>query len=281
VNSRSIIALLCLSVLPSRLLGVSVMINEYGNGNGAVTPGTSMASNEFIEFVIVESTSSATLSAMTFGGTNDATSLMQGVFSFDKATLDTALANASLTAFVPGTIIVVKGTGLGAQDLTYNPFNNTTDSWKIELVAGQGAKDHPETLINGNISVGNNGEVIWISTDNPPTRNTDTSSLVHAIGHDNNPGLIANTVAATFGAENILRSTVATGRSVANVGDTTESLVSTTTQTMGVANGGTNSTWITSTRLAAIPEPHRAALLALGLALGTLRRSRSKSHRHG
>lgn len=258
---------------------MSVMINEYSNGNGTVAAGTKMSRNEYIEFVIVEKTSSAALASMTFGDANDATSLLQGVFTFDKATLDTALSGASLTEFLPGTIIVVKGAGLGAQDLSYNPFDNTDAGWNIELVAGQGAKDAPETLINGNISIGNNGDVVWIASGTP-TRNSDTSKFIHAIGHDNNPGLIANNVAAAFGSENILTSTVATGRVVANMGTTTESLVASATETMGVANGGANSTWLSATRIAAIPEPQRGLLILLGVSFTVLRRQRKAVTRH-
>lgn len=253
------------------------MINEYGNGNGTVAPGTKMSRNEFIEFVIVEKTSSAALSAMTFGDSNDATSMLQGVFSFDQATLDSVLSGASLSEFLPGTIIVVKGSSLGAQELGYNPFDDTADAWKIELVAGQGAKDHVGTLINGNISIGNAGDVVWLSTSNPPSRNTDTSGFVHAIGHDDNPGLIANNVAAAFGAENILRSTATSGVSIANMGNTTESLVATTSSTMGTTNGGANSIWLDGVRASAIPEPRRTLLFAVGLLLSLTRRYRTQA----
>lgn len=252
------------------------MVNEYRNGSSTVGPGTKMVRDEYIEFVITENTSAASLASLTFGDSNDATSMLQSVFRFDQATLDQALANANLTQFLPGTLIVVKGINLGAQQLNYDPLNG---GWAIELVAGQGARDHSETLINGNINFGNNGDVVWISSTQP-TRNSDTSGFIHAIGHDNAPGAIATTVAAAFGSENILASTITTGRSVANVGGEMESLVSTTTATMGQLNGGANSLWIDGLRTGALPqvlptpEPGRAMLSMAGIGAVMLRRHR-------
>ena len=236
------------------------MVNEYYNGSGSVGPGTKMVRDEFIEFVITETTTAASLATLTFGDSNDATSQLGGVFHFDQTTLQTALDNVRLSAFLPGTLLVVKGIDLGPQSLAYAPLNG---SWDIELVAGQGALDHPETKINGNISIGNKGETVWISSTTP-VRNSDTSGFIHAIGHTTAPGLIASNVATVFGSENILPSTVNTGTSVANMGSTTESLTATTNATMGAGNGGKNSAWIEGLRsfgILSAPEPSRGMLL--------------------
>lgn len=268
--------------LPLPLRSASIMVNEYYNGSSTVGPATKMIRDEYLEFVIIESMSSASLAALTFGDSNDATSMLQGVFRFDQTTLDQALSNASLGQFLPGTIIVVKGISLGAQSLAYDPANG---GWTLELVAGQGARDHSETLINSNINVGNNGDVVWVSSSNPPMRNSDTSGFIHAIGHDNAPGLIATKVAAAFGSENVLASTIATGTSVSNMGGTTESLVSTSSTTMGQANGGLNSLWISGLRgetigATAAPEPGRAMLLLAGLVAVQTRRVRMEGDAH-
>lgn len=271
--SRFVIAFWCLAVLPAQLLGAGIMVNEYYNGGGIVPPGTKMTQDEFIEFVIVEETSAASLASMTFGDSNDATSQLQGILQFDQSTLQQALDNAHLSAFLPGTILVVKGTALGAQDLAYDPLNG---NWGIQLVAGQGAVAPTGTLLNGSISIGNNGDTVWISSSTP-VRNSDTSGLIHAIGHDNAPGLIATTVAATFGSENILPTTIPTGTAVANVGDTTESLIATTTATMGTANGGKNTVWINDLRtlgLTMAPEPGRGMFLLMASGSLILRRQR-------
>lgn len=249
------------------------MVNEYYNGSGTVGPGTKMARDEYIEFVIVEEATASSLAGRTFGDSNDATSQLQGVFRFDQSTLQQALDNAQLSAFLPGTVVVVKGIDLGTQSLGYDPING---KWSIELVAGQGALDHAETKISSNISIGNNGDTVWISTTTP-VRNSDTSGFIHAIGHDNDPGLIATTVASVFGSENILPTAFPTGIAIANVGDTTESLVATPNSTMGTANGGQNSLWIDGLRfigLAAAPEPSRTMLLFGSAAAFVCRRQR-------
>ena len=277
--------IICLFIalwLPSQLPAAAIMVNEYRNTGGTVGPGTKMVRDEYIEFVITESTTAASLASLTFGDANDATSMLQGVFRFDQATLDQALTNANLSAFLPGTIIVVKGVNLGAQSLAYDPLNG---GWSLELVAGQGARDHSETLINGNLNIGNNGDVVWISSSNPPARNSDTSGFIHAIGHDNAPGLIATTVAAAFGSENILASTITTGLSVATEGNTTESLVATGTATMGQPNGGLNTTWITGLRspapdINAVPEPSRSLITMIGMMALQSQRQRRKGGQH-
>lgn len=277
------ITLLCFSLLSPKAEAVSVMVNEFWNGSGSQGPGTKMARDEYIEFVITQTTTAAELASLTFGDSNDSTTALQGVFQFDLTTLNNVLAGSSVSAFQAGTIIVVKGINLGPQNLTYNPLANNltnTDAWSIELVAGQGAKDAPETRINGNISIGNNGEVVWISSTTP-TRNNDTSGFIDAIGYDNNPGTIANAVRSQFGNDNILSTTVTSGRSISNLGaGGTELLSVSTTGTMGTANGGLNTAWIvgglrTTSALTLAPEPGRVGLIIGGTLLFALRRRRT------
>ena len=258
--SRFAIAFWCLALLPAQLMGAGIMVNEYYNGSGLVGPGTKMVADEFIEFVIVQASTAASLASLTFGDSNEATSQLQGVFHFDQSTLQQALDNAHLSAFLPGTMIVVKGTDLGPQSIAYDPLNG---NWDIQLVAGQGALGSTGTKINGAISVGNKGETVWISST-LPARNSDTSGFINAIGHTSTPGLIATTVASVFGSENILPSIIPTGTAVANMGDTTVSLAATTTPTMGTPNGGQNSIWIDGLRSfgpVPAPEPSRSVLL--------------------
>ncbi len=269
------------ALLPLAGWGVDIRVNEFYNGTGLVTLGTKMASDEYIEFVIVDKATAADLAALTFGDTNDTTSKLGGVFQFDKATLEAALAGSGVDAFQAGTIIVVKGAGLGVQNLSYNPLSNNlsnSDAWSIELVAGQGAKDSSETKINGNLSLGSSGDVVWVASGTPKN-NSDTSGFIHAIGYDTAPGKIAKDVIADFGKENILGSSLGLGQSISNVGSGTESLVAGNKGTMGTSNGGANDTWLvsglrTTAALGLAPEPGRVALLGLGATMLLMRRRR-------
>ncbi len=283
MNRLALTFCLFLSLLPLAGWSVGIKVNEFYNGTGAVSPGTKMASDEYIEFVIVDKTTAAELAGLTFGDTNDTTSKLSGVFQFDQATLEAALKGSGLDAFQAGTIIVVKGAGLGAQNLSYNPLADNlsnSDAWSIELVAGQGAKDSAETKINGNINAGTGGDVVWVSSSSPPKNNTDTSGFIHAIGYDSAPGKIAKEVIADFGAENILKSSLTVGQILSNTGSDNESLALGTKGTMGTSNGGANDTWLigglrTSAALSLVPEPGRVALLALGGIVFLHRRRRS------
>ncbi len=283
----SIRRLIILAICSAPLVGgqaAILMVNEYFNANGASTAGTKMATDEYIEFVVGERATAAALSALTFGDTSDATNALRSVFRFNEATLQQALANAGRSDFMPGTIIVVKGAALGPQDLNYRPVAGAgDDGWNIELVAGQGAIDHSETRINGNLSVGNAGEVVWVSTSNPPSNTTDFSGFISALGHDANPGLAANSAIAKFGGGVIWSGNVTTGSSVSNGGGgSAPGAIVSVGGTRGVANGGGNTIFVTSLRTASllvtVPEPSRAALLLIGLgALFCPRRRRGAS----
>lgn len=257
------------------------MVNEFNVGTGAIVAGTKMSSNEYIEFVITQTTTAAQLASLTFGDTNNGTSRLNAAFTFDLATLNTALSGSGVSAFQAGTIIVVKGAGLGTQNLTYNPTAtnmSNSDAWSIELVAGQGAVDSVSTIVNGNLGSGSTGEVIWVSS-HTPTSTTDTSGLISALGYDNAPGTIANAAIAKFGSSSVLRTTVPGGDAVSNTGGSTPTATASTTGTMGIANNAANSTWIMTTLransdVALAPEPARASLLMIGMGalLGRRRR---------
>lgn len=262
---------------PTNCQAASIVVNEYKNSSGSSLGGAKMITDEYIEFVLTEDMTVAQLAALTFGDSNDATATLQGVFQFDSATLTSALTPSGLSAFKAGTIIVVKGNALGSQNLSYDPFGNPTsdDAWSLELVAGLGAKDHAETIINGDINIAINGDVVWIASG-LPSNNTDTSKFISAIGHDNNPGSIANAVISQFGSGSILSSTVGAPKAIYNTADDIVSLTASNTGSMGTMNGGANSTWINGIRSTSlVPEPSRALLLLAGAQALVFRRRRS------
>lgn len=284
--SRTIVRSLVASLLAAApASAVTLMVNEYSNSNGVAFPLTKFTPNEYIEFVVGENSTAAELAALTFGDTNNNTSQLRSVFRFNQATLQQALNNAGRTEFLAGTVIVVKGSGLGSQDLNYNPLETNTgnaDAWNIELVAGQGAVDHSEFLINGSFAIENTGDVVWVSTDNPPTSNTDTSGFISALGHDPAPGTIANAAISQFGSGVIWNGNIGTGTVIANTGGSSGAVAtSTTTSTRGTTNGGANDIWVSSLReynfVVAVPEPSRVVLL-LGGASALLLRRRRKLH---
>jgi hypothetical protein len=262
--------------------GVSrIAIQEYNNINGNGGTSTKFAGSEFIEFAITEPMTAAELASLTFGNTNSSTNILQGVFRFDLATLTGILSNASLDTFMPGTLIVVKGTNLGPQNLSYNPTSGNitdNDAWSIELTAGLGAADHPEATVDGIVDASRNGSVVWISSDNPPSNNTDADGFIFAIGHDASPGDVANAVITEYGNNHILPIVLAEGQYVANTGDYVVSLTESSVGTMGAPNSIVNETWMNALRACGlqpqvVPEPSRAILLLAG-ALGCLMRRR-------
>ncbi|MBL9114766.1 MAG: hypothetical protein JNJ83_07130 [Verrucomicrobiaceae bacterium] len=280
-------AMLTTAALPRQGGAVTLMVNEYRNAAGAQTLGTKMASDEYIEFVVGEAATAEQLAALTFGDMNDGTSMIRSVFQFDLATLQQVLTDAGRTEFLPGTVIVVKGAGLGAQELGYQPDEGNTgnsDAWSIQLVAGQGAKDHSETLINGTLSVGNGGEMIWVSSSAPPANNTDISGFESVLGHGNNQGVLGTALTNQFGAGVVWNGTITSGQSLSNVGTAGAPVLAvSTTGTMGAANSAANQNWLSNIRTASFivtaPEPSRGLLLLVS-SVGTwwMRTRRRPSH---
>jgi len=278
-----IISLIGLAVAVSAAADGGLVINEYHNGKGTVSTSSRMVSDEYIEFAITKNMTSDALSALTFGDSNSATSALQSVFKFDKVTLDSALECAGRKDFLAGTLFVVKGNDLGSQNLSYNPqANNITnnDLWSIELVAGLGAVNAASKLISGSINIANKGDIIWVSSGNPPANNVDIAGVTDAIGHTTESGYIAKQVVAGMGSAHLLNAEVNTGSSVINSGGQNVNLTTTTVSTLAAPNGDTNTLWINGMRAAnfdVAPEPSRFLLLIVGSLACLLRRTRIKS----
>lgn len=286
VSRTARLLLISTLLLVTKVHAVTLMVNEYSNGVLPALPFTKFASGEFIEFVVGENSTAAELAALTFGDANNATSQLRSVFQFDLATLQQALTNAGQTEFLAGTVIVVKGTSMGAQDLNYNPLSTNTgtaDAWNIQLVAGQGFYDHSETLINGNFSIDTTGDVVWVSTDAPPTSNTDVSGIISALGHDSNPGFVASSMTSQFGSGVIWNGNLANNSVIANTGSPgSPTAAASTTSSMGTTNGGANDAWVGTLReynFVTVPEPSRVILMLLGLSSVVLRRQRHQGRK--
>jgi len=283
MNCLSLISRLCLSLIfllvaQPGARGAAIMVNEYKNTGGSAD-STKMVIDEYIEFVLTQNLTAAELAGFVFGDSNTSTSSLVSAFQFDLTTLTGILTTAGRSDFLAGTIIVVKGTALGPEDLSYNPnAGNIADdaAWNIQLVAGLGAKDHPSTSINGNLDIAGTGDVIWVASS-LPTSTTDTSGFIHALGHDTSPGAIGTAVTTQFGTDSLLSSSITSSQSVYNTAGALVSLTNSTSGTMGTVNTPDNSTWIQNQlRLTAVgvPEPSRAILVLVALAAMTTRRTR-------
>jgi hypothetical protein len=263
--------------------GIGIVINEFRATNTAIPTGSVMATNEFIEFLITAPTTANELASLTFGDTNNATSRISSAFAFDLSTLDGVLNSAGLTEFQVGTLIVVKGTGLGAQNLSYNPLSATIsdqDAWAIELVVNQGFSRVATYPQGGPMNLNTNqGDVVWIA-QGTPNRATTTSGFIDALGIETTMGRIANDAVNIFGTSAILNTSVPNNGSNAVSRSFSGGAPILAAPSRGTA--GTNAAEINALRLdtlslAGIPEPTRASLLAFALLSVALRRRRSVS----
>jgi hypothetical protein len=148
-----------------------------------------------------------------------------------------------------------------------NAIANNHDAWSIELVAGSGALDHSETIVDGNLTVAAAGAVIWVSSSVPSSA-TDTAGFIHAIGHDPFPGAIGSAPNTTM-----FVNTLPQGKVLQNTAADIVSLAASSTSTMSAPNGGANDAWIVNT-LRGAPEPSRSLLCLAGLLVALLTRRR-------
>ena len=135
-------ALLAALAAPERASAVGLMVNEFRVGTGSAD-SFKMADDEFIEFVLTTNATASELASLTFGDTNHQTSRLNSIFRFDQSTLDLVLANAGATSFLAGTFIVVKGAGLGSQNLSYNPLSSNRPPHTPSPLHAQGQLDPP------------------------------------------------------------------------------------------------------------------------------------------
>jgi hypothetical protein len=261
---------------------LGIVVNEFFATNTAVDSATQMAPDEFIEFLITAPTTAAELASLTFGDTHHNTQRINSAYGFHLPTLESILASAGLTSFLPGSLIVVKGIGLGPQDLSYNPLSasaNDDAAWSIQLVAGQGFSQQATYAGGSALDLSTSqGDVVWIA-QGTPTNNRDTSGFIDALGVETNNGRIANDVEALFGSSAILNATLGDGVAAVTRGDdllgTAAGFAVPTLGEPEPTPAGSSS--ITELRIQSVPEPSRVLLFGLGLVLTALRRRRPKT----
>lgn len=276
----AVIVLLAAWVGSPLAFGLGIVVNEFFATSTNVDPASQMAPDEFIEFLITAPTSAADLAGLTFGDTHHNTQRINSAYSFHLPTLESVLASTGLSNFVPGTLIVVKGVGLGPQELSYNPLSaSATDhtAWSIQLVANQGFSLATSYPGSGPLDLSTSkGEVVWIA-QGTPADNRDTSGFIDALGAETNNGRIANDVIAMFGSAAIVNGNAADGTTSVTRGDASSgaeagfSVPSLGEPDLDPSGSGSS---ITDLRIQSVPEPSRALLLGLGLLLALLRRQR-------
>lgn len=209
-------------------LSGSILINEFRRS------GT-FDNTEYIEFVLTTDQTAAQLESLYFGDSSAATNAKVGVYRFQNLA-------AIAPVFKAGTIITIGGTtAIPTQDLTYNPTPAGNDAaWNLAFQV-QG------TYVQW-VSPPNQGDfaatdVVWVDS------NPAGTSSIHSVNWDTTPG--------TFGA--VATVTLATAPNngssgiVALQGNNTQIAAAAqysvnTTGTLGLPNGGANSTYITGLR---------------------------------
>lgn len=273
-------ALLAVWLGSSMAHGLGIVVNEFFATSTPVDVASQMAPGEFIEFLITAPTTASELAGLTFGDTHHNTQRINSAYSFHLPTLDSILASAGLTSFAPGTLIVVKGVGLGPQDLTYNPLStNAQDhaAWSVQLVANQGFSVAATYPGSGALDLSTSqGDVVWIA-QGTPSNNRDTNGFIDALGVTTSNGRIADDVVALFGSGSVVNANANNGTvSVTRTDGSTGTSAGFSVPSLGQPdeNSTSTSTLIADLRLQTVPEPSRTLLVGLSLILAILRRKR-------
>jgi hypothetical protein len=245
----------------------SLIINEVFNGN--------RSNREWIEFLVTTDITLGALDSIWFGDTNSATDSIDKSERFVSSEIISNVSYFTSTSDIvrAGTIIVVGGTSI-TSDFAYNPDSSDSGNhgiWNLTLSNGIGFTG------NQPVNLGGSSDTVWISSSQP-ANNTDTSNFISAIAYLDSTsatggGVIADYV-TTQSATNTAFQTIhrgsgggydgslANNRSLSNLGDSNIDFASSEgTGSLGIPNGGLNSSYISSLR--AVPEP--GAMIPLGL----------------
>ncbi len=225
------VSVITLIAVPAVYSASPVIINEFRRAVGG------FIDHEYIEFVLTQDQTAAQLESLYFGDSTAATAAKYGIYKFQNLSTISA-------AFKAGTIIVIGGgtTPIPTEDIVYNPIpTGTDDDWNIKLQVSL-----PRTYINwvssspakpGDFAA---SDIVWIDSSN-----TGTTSL-DSINWDSTPGVFGAAAKVTISAPSEPESIEFTGNiSGLNI---TANYAADSTGSMGLPNGGDNTTWIKTMR---------------------------------
>jgi len=205
-----------------------ILINEFRRA------GT-FDNTEYIEFVLTIDQTAAQLESLYFGDSTAATNGKFGVYRFQNLA-------AIAPFFKAGTIITIGGTtAIPTEDLTYNPLPSAGDAaWNLALQVQGSYVQWLNPPNQGDFAA---TDVVWVDSSS-----TGISSI-HSVNWDATPG--------TFGAAATVTLTTAPNNGATGIveflGDNTQIATAAqysvnTAGSLGLPNGGTNSTYITALR---------------------------------
>jgi Domain of unknown function (DUF4347)/FG-GAP-like repeat len=211
---------------------LNIIINEFQRTSGDFT------SDEYVELLLTADLTATQLQNLFFGDSSGSTASKFGIYQFGN------LSNIA-TTFKAGTLIVVGGnaTSLLTEDTLYNPIaGGTDDQWNLRLRAKDGVF---VTGANGNFA--GSQDAAWVGNTNAGTES------IHSIAYKTTGSYGA------FGTAAIIKLDVTNANPViqfnGNGNQTTDlskfSFV--TSGSIGLANGGNNTTYINSLRNPSAP----------------------------
>ncbi len=219
--------LLCALFIAPVVEAQSILVNEFYRG------GNLSATDEWIELVLTVPLTAAELNGFFVG---DSTGTTTSKFSGYQFTNMGTIA----TDFPAGTIIVVGGTTALTQDTSYNPGGG---DWNILLTTAGGFLT--SNGFSGDLA---GTDVVYVDT-NGTNGNTTISASGFAVNWDSSPGTFGGNANVTIGvpANNtgvVLNSDLTGATTPANWSVS----VALGSMTLGLPNGGTNTTYINSLR---------------------------------
>lgn len=242
---------------------------------------SSQADREWVEFLVTSDITLGALDSFWFGNTDAATDSITTMTHFDSAAILNSVSYFTSTSDIvkAGTLIVVGGDKV-TPDFNYSPNLLTpgdSDAWSFSLSGGVGISSTNPFDLN------KNSGAVWLASSQP-TNSIDVTNFISAVAYlntdgDLSGGLIADyitTASLTQGTFQTIHGGTGGGFdgklgnnwSISNAGTGTSISFNDTennTETIGVLNGGLNTSTIGELR--AVPEPSAlipAALIALG-----------------